>query len=383
MKAESVSIRREDLYNQVWSEPLLRPAKQYALSDVGLAKICRKMQIPLPGVGYWQKKQYGQAVRQAPLPALKDNVPAEVELKKRSQAAETESEISGPEAFERRPENKITVDQVLNSPHPYVARSEAILKKSRPDRIGLVSPRKRRCLAIRVSPENIDRALRIIDALVKAMESRGLRVSLDTQDEKATAVQVGEEILEFSLEEFVNKTERELTPAQKKANERDPWLYRTPEFDYHSTGKLFLRIKGTDRTAIRKTWKDGNGRIEECLNKFIIGLLRVAEARKAERLEQERWQREWKEQERKRIELERRRYEEEQRLQQLDREIAAWQKSQQIRAYVEAVRQRAIQKHGQIAPASKVDQWINWATRWADEFDPLIGDQPELPKGSE
>ncbi|MBI4454723.1 MAG: hypothetical protein HY644_02355 [Acidobacteria bacterium] len=115
----------------------------------------------------------------------------------------------------------------------------------------------------------------------------------------------------------------------------------------------------------------------------MIGLLRAAEARKAERLEQERQQREWKEQERKRIELERRRYEEEQRLRQLDKQISAWQKSQQIRAYVEAVRQRAIQKHGQITPGSELEKWIMWATRWADGFDPLTDTPPALSHDSD
>jgi hypothetical protein len=46
-------------------------AKEYGMSDVGLAKVCRKLGIPLPGLGYWAKKTAGNKVpKRPPLPAL-------------------------------------------------------------------------------------------------------------------------------------------------------------------------------------------------------------------------------------------------------------------------------------------------------------------------
>src|ERR1700688_3007881 len=47
-------------------------AKKYGISDVGLAKVCRKLTIPLPGRGYWARKQAGQKVRQEPLPQVNE-----------------------------------------------------------------------------------------------------------------------------------------------------------------------------------------------------------------------------------------------------------------------------------------------------------------------
>jgi hypothetical protein len=32
------------------------------MSDVGFAKICKKLGIPRPGLGYWAKKAAGKAV---------------------------------------------------------------------------------------------------------------------------------------------------------------------------------------------------------------------------------------------------------------------------------------------------------------------------------
>lgn len=49
-------------------------AQEYGISDVGLAKVCRKLMIPLPGRGYWAKKEAGQAVTRLPLPPIKDKV---------------------------------------------------------------------------------------------------------------------------------------------------------------------------------------------------------------------------------------------------------------------------------------------------------------------
>jgi len=41
--------KRETLYEEVWSQPLLEVARHYGVSDVAIAKTCRKMHIPLPG----------------------------------------------------------------------------------------------------------------------------------------------------------------------------------------------------------------------------------------------------------------------------------------------------------------------------------------------
>ena len=52
---QPVTLKREDLYQQVWQKPMSQLARQYGLSDRGLAKICDRMQIPVPGRGYWAR----------------------------------------------------------------------------------------------------------------------------------------------------------------------------------------------------------------------------------------------------------------------------------------------------------------------------------------
>jgi len=53
-------VDRETLYNEVWTEPVTVVAQRYGLSDVGLAKICRSLTIPLPSRGYWAKIKAGK-----------------------------------------------------------------------------------------------------------------------------------------------------------------------------------------------------------------------------------------------------------------------------------------------------------------------------------
>lgn len=62
---------RDAIYEEIWSEAIQKVAKRYNLSDVGLAKVCRKLKIPRPGRGYWAKIAAGKAVPKRPrLPAL-------------------------------------------------------------------------------------------------------------------------------------------------------------------------------------------------------------------------------------------------------------------------------------------------------------------------
>ncbi len=59
-------------------------------------------------------------------------------------------------------------------------------------------------------------------------------------------------------------------------------------------------------------------------------------------------------------------------------EAEAWQKTQQVRAYIEAVKQAAIQKYGFINTGNELDNWLRWATQQADRLDPLAESPPSI-----
>lgn len=67
-KQDRVVLQREKLHKEVWQTPVRQLAKKYGMSDVGLAKVCKRMDIPLPPRGYWAKQAHGHKVAPQALP---------------------------------------------------------------------------------------------------------------------------------------------------------------------------------------------------------------------------------------------------------------------------------------------------------------------------
>lgn len=77
-QAGHVRVSREELYELVWSTPMVTASRRYGLSDNGLRKICKKLDVPTPPRGYWA----GQGRRRRPvrLPPAKEGWPVEAWL---------------------------------------------------------------------------------------------------------------------------------------------------------------------------------------------------------------------------------------------------------------------------------------------------------------
>lgn len=78
--AEREAISRQALFNIVWGTPMRVLAKQWGLSDRGLAKACGRAQVPVPPRGYWARVEAGQNVKQPKLPAFKGPYEPRVEV---------------------------------------------------------------------------------------------------------------------------------------------------------------------------------------------------------------------------------------------------------------------------------------------------------------
>src|SRR4249920_3317282 len=63
-----LTLSRDDLYELVWSKPMRDLAKDFGISDVALAKRCRRLGIPVPGRGYWARVDAGQQPYRPKLP---------------------------------------------------------------------------------------------------------------------------------------------------------------------------------------------------------------------------------------------------------------------------------------------------------------------------
>lgn len=65
-----MDINRDELYKEVWKTPMFHLARKYGLSDRGLAKISKRMNIPVPPREHWAKLTAGQKVKPKSLPPL-------------------------------------------------------------------------------------------------------------------------------------------------------------------------------------------------------------------------------------------------------------------------------------------------------------------------
>jgi hypothetical protein len=63
-------IKREELYEKVWSVPIWTLCQQYGLSDNGLRKVCKRLNVPVPQRGYWAKVEAGHKVGKSALPSV-------------------------------------------------------------------------------------------------------------------------------------------------------------------------------------------------------------------------------------------------------------------------------------------------------------------------
>ncbi|MBX9660348.1 MAG: hypothetical protein K2X00_17455 [Nitrospiraceae bacterium] len=117
---QSFCVVKHNLHDQVWSTPMARLAKEYGISDVALAKICKKLNVPYPGRGYWRRKETGKAVKQLPLPPNSDPSKQAVTIHPtiRPDSLEPVSEETTQRiTAEQAPEQKIAVPDRLGKTH--------------------------------------------------------------------------------------------------------------------------------------------------------------------------------------------------------------------------------------------------------------------------
>jgi len=272
MNEQSISLHRHELYTLVWSEPITRLARKYGFSDVWLAKICRKYNIPRPGRGYWARKKAGERVPIIRLPKPADN--PVIEIITHPEKPKSSGERKGNPFVDRIP-RKIVVPAELTHPHALIKETAQILASSRENDSGILTPSKGGGLDVRVSKECLDRALRIMDTLIKALTEVGFTISVSGG---ATLVRVGDVSLKISLQE-------ELKRKRLRAAEHDLDGYYRFGYNLYAdravpSGSLFLMIDDQEvryHMASRRTWRDSETRrLEDCLRSFIYGLIKAA-----------------------------------------------------------------------------------------------------------
>ncbi len=380
--AASKTLKQSELYELVWQQPMARLAQNFAISDVGLAKICRKHDIPRPPRGYWAKKQFGQEPPQIPLPPSQEDT--DIEMRDGSEIAigdrQGHADLHQRIAAEKSKELRIEVAETLRGAHELVSQTNQELQSVRTDEYGIIIRPDKLTLDVATSKAALRRALLIMDALLKALEQRGYDVK------SGPCVTIMDAKLRFNITEQV---EAKREPAD------DDNLEGRYEFGFNRfkekrcpSGRLTLSINEGGAywlNGCRHSWRDTEKKkLEDRLNQFVAGLVEMAarirqhdeEVAKQNEL---RRQEEEKRAEQARLLAEKRKEfkAEKARVDQLVTQAEDWNKSKLIRELVEAVRQ-AHSATGPIAPDSDIAQWIEWASRQAERFDPLRPSPPSI-----
>jgi hypothetical protein len=64
----AMAVTREELYEEVWAEPMTMVAARYGVSSSFMARVCDRLNVPQPHRGYWAQLKVGQAPPNAVLP---------------------------------------------------------------------------------------------------------------------------------------------------------------------------------------------------------------------------------------------------------------------------------------------------------------------------
>jgi hypothetical protein len=367
---------RQDLFDLVWSEPTRTIAKRLGISDVGLAKACRRADLLLPPRGYWAKLAAGKTVKKPQLPrrgpGMSDRIvlgrdrwswgPDPVDLSTPDPPPptflETLEELAG---RLREQVGAVRRTRDLGAAHP---RIQKLLDADEHRRARQAESRYPTFDDPVFETSFEKRRLRILNSLLRALDRLNVSVSIDGREARTLVAHVGDFSVGFTFDGVSVKT---ASPRPKGVS--GPMRCQ------------LMALCGGDQPI--ESWTDADGHpLETQLADIAVAIVvhgeRVCRSsaehyrewvikRKAEIVEEERR----KEAERRRLERERLERLEKARVGRLLAQAKALREAQEIRAYVSAVRDRRATLDHPLSEAG-FQAWADWALSQADRIDPVL-----------
>jgi hypothetical protein len=372
----NIEFKRKELYDLVWSQPMRAVAASIGISDVALAKHCKKADIPVPNRGYWARKQAGKPTIQTALPprfpgasdriggtAANNYWDADWVEKFKDVAIPPiptfDEDISSVEERCRKLVGQVRCGRKFEPAHPLVAK----LLAHDEERRKAFAKWSYQSYAPKYEAGTARRRLLIINALFLAAARLGCRPSMNTSKyveepggNKDLWITIGQAHVGFTIEPL----------KSKKGNQSE---------------RLCLTF-GSERlgTKTNKCWEDDDeSQLENQLTEILVQMLLRAETSYRDGLDQHR-ERIIKRKSEAEVEFRRRLDETEREARELqeklDRErigrllyqAKTLDRANQIRAYVESARLR-LPEMG--TTQAEFEQWASWAQKEADRIDPV------------
>jgi hypothetical protein len=366
---------REELYREVWEQPQVKVASKYGISAVRLGKVCRKLQIPLPGRGYWVKKEFGKPVQQASLPDVED-LPVVMryddEEKTQPSSEQRSAQESGPTDEYLKAilamENRIIPFTPSAKRHKFVTTAGRVLAKAKPNSYGILEwPwNEPRCLDIRVTKPSLERALNLANFLVEALEEARFPVTFDEASRACAALIFGQRV-RFAI------AERSTEIGRKEVKE-----YSSTRTVIEYAGSGTLEFRAGDYGYGQKIRDRKKQKLEDLIALCIGALMR--EARKHILWEAERKQAELERQEKARVraELSAQIAAEEKRLQELNAWVDNWSRARVMRDFILEVEKLWGKENHDLSADSDHGKRLSWMRQQADRLDPTLPSPPSI-----
>lgn len=191
-EAKTNPLSREELYELVWKEPMLRVGEQLGVSSSYMARVCTELRVPRPPRGYWAKLEFGKAPARPALPAARPgditewspgdfigtserSAATKPAIKPKEDGAAVPSDPQPARSGQRQRPARVASS---SSCHPLLADIKPHFKKTRESRTGILRPYKRLMPDLLVSEPCIDAGIAAADALFRALTKRGHRVTI-------------------------------------------------------------------------------------------------------------------------------------------------------------------------------------------------------------
>ena len=408
-----LTLSREDLYELAWSKPISTLAKDFGISDVALAKRCKRLCIPLLAAVIGRESMRARHRIDRICPSAMRSGVIRRRLPSPRRSAPTRRLSSHPRRPRRHLKHRSRVPSGAHRGsvyHSYAIHSRFAAgdqadgtRAKHPRRSELTFERGERSgpiVMLNVTAETLDRALLLADTLLRAAaalgwmfdDPRALRkeqgLPLQAEDRKTSSVSeekketephvgrllVGNEQIALRIEERFRDEPIEPTAAQL-AREKREYGYHAPRKVGVATGALRVVRLDTYRTwgePDRRSWYDRKGkRVEDQIPDLLLGFYELALSIKERREKDEREAREREEQEHRRKEWVSIQDANEKLIAQLERDVGAWHRARYIRRYLQAARQKLGDR---ILPARFRDDtvsFLDWADEYVNQLDPL------------
>jgi hypothetical protein len=173
MEEKRENISRDELYRQVWAEPISKLSASYEVSGSYLARICRELNVPTPGRGYWAKLAAKKAPPKAVLPPLRPG-DATMWIRSPSSGRDTDSMPVPPE-----PRTDIPPKRRSRTPNVLLIDAKELISKAKKDWSSIYqNPRHHKLVDIVTTLEHLEDSLSLAEKLFSRLEDYGYRVLL-------------------------------------------------------------------------------------------------------------------------------------------------------------------------------------------------------------